>query len=109
SIPIASRDRTGRLRRRPAVGDRSSRETGGRDVITHDQLVDDAIAGKAPAAARRNGRADAHVPSDAVFTVELNDSYRMEWLAPAVTIRLEDVRGDRRTGDVKADVDVEAA
>lgn len=78
-------------------------------MITREQLVDDVLAGKPPAPTGRNGAStQAANISDPVFTAELDDSYRMEWLTPAVTIRLEDVRGDRRTGDVKADVDVEA-
>jgi hypothetical protein len=68
------------------------------------------LAGKAMPSP--NGRARApHFPVETaapIFTAEL-DAYRMEWSAPAVTIRLEDLRGDRRSGDVKADVDVEAA
>jgi len=68
----------------------------------------DILAGQAQPSS--NGQAKSFPPetSEPVFTGEL-DSYRMEWSAPAVTIRLEEVRGERRTGDVKADVDVQAA
>jgi hypothetical protein len=75
--------------------------------MSHADAVDEVLAGTQ----RRSTNGSMQLTtetSEPVFTAEF-DSYRVEWSAPAVTIRLEDVRGDRRTGDVKADVDVEAA
>ena len=90
---------------RSEVGRRSSASPrGGR--MSHADAVDEVLAG--PQRRSPNGPvALTKETSEPVFTAEF-DSYRMEWSAPPVTIRLEDVRGDRRSGDVKADVDVAA-
>jgi hypothetical protein len=78
--------------------------------MSHAAAVDEALAGPAPAS--RNGRATvSHLhaeTSEPVFTAEV-DSYRIEWSAPPVTICLDLVRGDRRSGEVQAELEVSAA